>query len=208
MNRMRKAVLLTISATLAAAASGATLDAIAAKVDDAVITVGDVMQEIRRGQQNPADSEFSVLYSNAVERLVNRRLVLRAAAAKNMEMQEWLVDNRIREIVNDAFDGDMNKLNASLAESRIPITEWRNTIRDDMIVSAMRFQMVEKHATASPSAMQDEFRIHKDRYAAIAKATVSVILLRPAGDDDKGVPSITTRGDEIIARLEKGEDFA
>ena len=153
MNCMRKAVLLTISATLAAAASGATLDAIAAKVDDAVITVGDVMQEIRRGQQNPADSEFSVLYSNAVERLINRKLVMRAAAAKNMEMQEWLVDNRIREIVNDAFDGDMNKLNASLAESHIPITEWRNTIRDDMIVSAMRFQMVEKHATASPSAM-------------------------------------------------------
>ena len=43
---------------------------------------------------------------------------------------------------------------------------------------------------------------------AKAKTTVSVILLRPPRDGDKETPSVTTRGEEIIARLEKGEDFA
>ena len=37
---------------------------------------------------------------------------------------------------------------------------------------------------------------------------MSVILLRPPLSGDKETPSVTTRGDEIIARLEKGENFA
>ena len=40
------------------------------------------------------------------------------------------------------------------------------------------------------------------------KVTVSVMLLRPSRADDKETPSVTTRGEEILARLEKGENFA
>ena len=71
-------------------------------------------------------------------RETKRRLILDAAVGKKLEMQEWLVDNRVREIVKDNFGGDMNKLNAQLAQSKVALTDWRNQIRDDMIVVPIR----------------------------------------------------------------------
>ena len=106
----------------AAAASGAVMDGIAAKVNNDVITIGDVLAEVRR---NPAAREnfafaardrakLEALYREAVESLVDRRLILSAAADKKMDMQEWVVDNRVREIVKENFHGDRNELEAEL----------------------------------------------------------------------------------------------
>ena len=201
---MKKATF-AVAIALSALAQAATLDGLAAKVNDAVITVGDVVTEMRRMN---ADQKlgFREAYSNAVEEAINRRLILNAALEKKLEMQEWLVDNRIREIVKDNFDGDMNKLNAQLAQSKVPLTDWRNQIRDDMIVNAMRFQMVDKGAEPTPAQMHNEYLMHRDRYCSEAKTTVSVILLRPPADDK--TPSVATRGKEILGRLEAGEKFS
>lgn len=188
---------------LAPRAQGATLDGLAAKVNDAVITVGDVVNEMRRGDPR---QDFRTAYSNAVEEAVNRRLILSAALEKKLEMQEWLVDNRVREIVKDNFGGDMNRLTAQLAQSKVALTDWRNQIRDDMIVNAMRFQMVDKGADPSPAEMHGEYLMHRDRYADEAKTTVRVILLRPPADDK--APSVAARAEEVFRRLGAGEAFA
>ena len=187
---MKKATF-AVAIALSALAQAATLDGLAAKVNDAVITVGDVVTEMRR-MNTDQKLGFREAYSNAVEEAINRRLILNAALEKKLEMQEWLVDNRIREIVKDNFDGDMNKLNAQLAQSKVPLTDWRNQIRDDMIVNAMRFQMVDKGAEPTPAQMHNEYLMHRDRYCSEAKTTVSVILLRPPENDK--TPSVATRG--------------
>ena len=119
-----------------------------------------------------------------------------------------MVDGRIRDIVKDKFDGDMNKLNAMLTQLKMPLSEWRNMIRDDMIVNAMRQQFVEKYVTATPADMAREYQENRHLYCKEAKTSVSVILLKPADPDDKKSPSVSTRGEEILARIEKGEDFA
>ncbi len=190
-----------VCATLAQAL---TLDGLAAKVDDAVITIGDVVNEMRR--LGGAQSDARAAYSNALEEAINRRLILQEALAKKLEMQEWVVDNHVREIVKENFGGDMNKLTAQLTQSKTSLTDWRNQIRDDMIVDNMRFQLVEKDAIATPAAMHNEYLKNRDRYCREARTTVSVILLRPPQNDS--VPPVSTRGEEILARLEKGESFA
>ena len=81
-------------------------------------------------------------------------------------------------------------------------------IRDDMIVTAMRQQMVEKYVTATPADMAREYRENRALYRQGSKTTVSVILLKPADAGDKKAPSVSTRGEEIFARLEKGDNFA
>lgn len=202
---MNRNLFVLAAAMMVAGVNAGTLDGIAAKVDDAVITVGDVMREMQRAGR-PDAAGFRAAYSNALEEAIERRLILNAAAARKLDMQEWLVDNRVRDIVNDNFGGDMNKLNAALAESKTPITEWRNRLRDDMIVHAMRFQMVDKYSEPSPSAMQNEYTFHRDRYCAEAKVTVSVILLRPPRSKDD--PAVAKLAEDVLARLKKGEKFA
>lgn len=196
--------------SLAVLSQGATLDALAAKVNNQVITVSDVMHEMRRNNskipmQGP---EFKQAYSNAVEALIDRKLILKQSVDKKMDVQEWMVDNRVREIVKDVFEGDQNKLNAALAESKIPITEWRNTIRDDMVVSGMRYQLIEKNVVATPAAMMQEYRDHVERYSTEASTTVSVILLRPTNPDDKNAKSLEARAKDIFDQLAQKADFA
>ena len=210
---MKKAIFAT-AVVVASATYAAMLDGIAAKVNDSTITIGDVMNEIRR---NPAMRERAAelggdeegmrsLYRKTLDSLIDRKLILAAAAAKKMEMQEWVVDNHVREIVKDNFGGDRNRLDAMLVESRMPFTEWRNTIKEDLIVRGMRYQIVEKTVSPSPAAMRREYNDHKDRYSVGKKTTVRVILLKPA-EDAKSTP-VSTRGEEILGRLDKGENFS
>ena len=205
-----KTVLLSLVLAVCACAHGVVLDGLAAKVNDAVITVydvGDAIGDLKRSGVVQGE-DFKTVYSNTVEFLVERRLILQLAAEKKVTFPEWVVDGRIRDIVKDKFDGDMNKLNAMLTQLKMPLSEWRNMIRDDMIVNAMRQQFVEKYVTATPTDMAREYKENRHLYRREAKASVSVILLKPADPGDKNLPSVSTRGEEILARLEKGEDFA
>ena len=211
---MKKAIVMAALAAISSALPGAVLDGIAAKVNNDTITMGDVMNEIRR---NPAvrdrlatasrnETEMRALYSEALESLIDRKLILASAIQKKMEMQEWVVDNQVREIVKDNFGGDRNRLDAMLAETHTPFTEWRNTIKEDLIVRGMRYQTIEKNLSATPGAMRREYNDHKERYTVKRKTSVRVILLKPSEDDK--TPSVTTRGEELLGRLDKGEDFA
>lgn len=195
-------------------AVAATLDGIAARVDAHVITVGDVMAELRRHPEIREkasaagnETEMQALYRAALDMLIERRLILKAAEAKKMEIPEWVIDNQIREVVHDVFGGDMNRLEEELARTKMPMTEYRNTIKEDITVRGMRQQIIEQYVTASPGAMRKEYRDHPEKYRQEAKATVRVILLKPPEPGD-GVASINTRAAQIDEELAKGEKFS
>ena len=208
-----KKLIFAVAACLSAVVSAAKLDGIAARVDSAVITVGDVMAEIRRnpeisGRMIASDeSEMQALYRASLDNLVERRLILKAAAEKKVEIPEWVIDNQLREIVNRSFGGDMNRLHEEMARSKVPMTEYRNTVKEDILVRGMRQQIIEQFVTASPSAMKKEFATNPDRYRQEAKVSVRVILLKPAQEGD-GVPSLETRWAQIGEELAKGEKFS
>ena len=208
-----KNLIFVFAAVLSAAVFAAKLDGIAARVDSAVITVGDVMAEIRRnpdisGRMVAADeSEMQSLYRAALDNLVERRLILKAAAEKKMEIPEWVIDNQLREIVNHSFGGDMNRLHEEMARSKVSMTEYRNTVKEDILVRGMRQQMIEQFVSASPAAMKKEFASNSEKYRQKAKVSVRVILLKPGKVGD-GVPSLETRWSQIGEELAKGERFS
>lgn len=199
-----------IIALCALTAQSATLDAIVAKVNDSSITLDDVRNEIKRnpeiaGKLSAAaaggEKAAQEIFRAGLDSLIERRLVLAQAAQKKMDMQEWVIDNRVREIVHDRFDGDMSRFEANLAESRIPLTEFRATLKEDMIIGAMRYQMVEKDLFPTPAEMKAEYDSHPERYRQAAKATLRVILVKPG-------KSSATLVKDIVSRLDKGESFA
>lgn len=190
--RIVEIVVASAALLLQASVSAVEVDGVAATVGSQSILRSDVVHELRR--MNADESRFDEV-RNA---LIERKLILKAAAASKMTLQEWVVDNRVREIVEKGFDGDRNRLLALLAQQKTPYSEWRQRIKDDMIVGAMRWNVVEKNVSASPAEMQAEFAAHPERYRTDGTVTVSVILLKP---DDAG------KRDEIRAAL-KDRPFA
>ena len=169
-----KTYIATVFCALALSAGAVEIDGVAAQVGTVSILKSDVEQEMRRRGWEGAER-----YEEARNRLIERELVLRAASASKMTMQEWVVEDRIRTIVEEAFGGDRNRLVETLAKEKIPYSDWKKRIKDDLVVNAMRWQVVDKNVRASPAAMAKEYREHKDDYRKRGRITVSVILLRP-----------------------------
>ncbi len=130
---------------VAVACHAVEVDGIAAQVDSATILKSEVVAEMRRAGLS-ADR-----YGAVLEEMIERKLILKAAKDSKMTIQDWVVENRIRDIITRAFEGDRNRLMETLAQQKVSYPEWRQRLLDDMIVGAMRWQMVDKNVVASPS---------------------------------------------------------
>lgn len=172
--------------------SAVEVDGIAAQVGSQTILKSEVYEEMRRVHADQFD------YARIRDEMVDRKLILKAALDAKMTMQEWVVENRIREIVQRSFGGDRNRLMDMLAKQRVSYPEWRQRMKDDMIVGGMRWQVVDKNVSATPGDMRAEYEAHPERYGVGGKVTVSVILLKPDQADKR---------DEVSAAI-KTNDFA
>ena len=150
------------------------VDGVAAAVGTAPIVRSEVQNELAR--MGVPDGEG---YSRALNEMIDRKLILKAARESKMTMQEWVVENRVREIINKAFGGDRNKLIEALGKQRTSYSEWYAKTKDDLVIGAKRWQVVDKNAIASPAAMRKEYAEHKSRYVKEHLVSVSVILLKP-----------------------------
>ena len=162
-----------VAAFAAAPLLAVEIDGVAATVGGETILKSEVRSEMRRSGLSPDR------FNETLNALVERKLVIRAAAQAKMTIQDWVVDNRVREIVESAFGGDRNRLSAALAKEKIPYAEWRDRVKDDLVAAAMRWNIVEKNVSASPGEMREEYEKHPEKYSKGGKTTVAVILLKP-----------------------------
>ncbi len=175
---MKSRYLLVFPLFAALSAFAVEVDGIAARVGSSVILRSDVLGEMRRAGVGPEK------YAEVREEMIERELMLKAASRAKLHMQDWVVENRVREIVTRVFGGDVNKFKAALAKDRVTFPEWRQRLKDDMVVAAIRWQTVDKNVTASPADMRREYEAHPERYMSDSLVTVSAILVGP-GDAAK-----------------------
>lgn len=199
-----KILLLAVVAALAGACHAVEIDGVAARVNSDTILKSDVVEEMRRTGL-PAER-----YNAVLNEMIERKLILKAAKESKMTMQEWVVENRIREIIARAFDGDRNKLMDALSKQKVSYPEWRQRMLDDMVVSAMRWQTIDKCVSASPAAMREEYAKHPERYRAGGTVTVSVILLKPEDAErrDEIAELLKTEPFEDVARRHSADSHA
>lgn len=196
---MKKHNFLPLSGVLCAAllslsaARAVEVDGIAATVGPKSILRSEVLGAMRRHGETDESR-----YNEYRDQLIERELILKAAETAKMTMQDWVVKDRIRTIIENAFEGDRNKLVQSLARERIAMSDWERRIKEDLIVNAMRWNAVYKNLRVSPAEMRAEYDNHPERYRADSRVTVSVILLKP---EDQGKRAEVT---DLI----KAESFA
>jgi len=193
-----------LAAALSLAAFGVEVDGVAAKVGSETVLRSDVYLEMRR--LNAPESSFDDVRNE----MIDRKLVLRAASDAKMTMQEWVVESRVRDIIKRAFDGDRSKLMEMLAKQKISYPEWRARVKEDMIVSAMRWNMIDKNVSARPEDMRREYVTHSARYSSGTKTTVSVILLKPEDADkrDEVVAALATNSFAAVAKTFSADSHA
>lgn len=185
---------LFVATLLSAGSSAVEIDGIAAKVGSETILKSDVYNELQRmGERD--ETRFAAIRNE----MIDRKLILKAASLSKMTMQEWLVENRVREIIKKAFDGDRNRLIEMLGRQKLSYPEWYARMKEDMIVNAMRWNVVDKNVSASPAEMRREYEAHPDRYAAESSVTLTVLTLAPSEVSRRAEISMALKEKDLVA---------
>jgi len=178
------------------AAYSIEVDGVAARVGTDAILRSDVLMEMQRARADESR------YAEIRNEMIDRKLILKAAGESKMTMQEWVVESRVREIIDKAFGGDRNKLLDTLARQKVSYPEWYARMKEDMIVSAMRWQVIDKNVTASPAEMRRRYDDNPGAYSTDHRVTVSVILLKPEDSSKRDAISSALK-DKPFAEIAK-----
>jgi len=183
------------------------MDGVGAYVNDSTITISEVMSEVRR-MPLPRNDEprMREMYYATLNAMIDRRLILDYAKKTKVQLQSWAVDSRMREIISNNFDGDSTQLYDLLADRKVSIEEWKQGLEEDLLLSAMRYQYVDRRVSVTPSEIRAEYEANKARYQTESAIAVSMIVLDPPENADDG--TVLERAGAIATALQEGTSFA
>ncbi|QBG47574.1 hypothetical protein EGM51_09270 [Verrucomicrobia bacterium S94] len=191
------------------------IDGYAAKVNDRVITRGEVREamapvlpEIYRQFQGPQlEEELQKAFNKAREDLIERALIMEAFEERGGMIPDQYVNDEIKRIINDRFKGDKAMFEQQLAEQKKTREEYADMIREQMAVGMMINEEVSRRARVTPEQIREAYESNKEAYFIPEKVKYSVIVLNK-GDtpEDQAVKFEEARN--IRKKLLEGADFA
>jgi peptidyl-prolyl cis-trans isomerase SurA len=191
------------------------IDGYAAKVNDRVITRGDVHEALapllpelyRLYKGAELDTELEKAYNQARNELIEQALIMEAFELKGGMIPDQYVDDEIRRVINDRFKGDEALFEQVLADQKKTRSEYQQMIREQMIIGMMVNEEVSQRARITPEQIRSEYELHKENYFIPEKVKYSVIVLNKGETpEDQAVKIEEARA--IRQKLIAGADFA
>ena len=211
-------MLLAMLLTARTVIGGMTLDGIAAHVNDAVITVGEVkeamssavpqLRQIYEGTE--LDAKMKEVYLEALDELINAKLILKAYEADtkvNKEGVDKYVEKKVSDFIKDRFSGDRQEFLKALREEHMSMEEWRRRMRERIIVGMMRSREVDSQVVISPRDVTQIYANNPKKYYREERLKLRVILIHGSSNETDRVVRETSAKD-ARAKVRAGSDFA
>lgn len=146
------------------------VDGVAAYANAHVITYSDVLSASRELQQmvsvRRTGEEPNALYLRVLNDLINRKLVVDAYEdQKEIKIPDEMVDERAGSVLQEMFKGNRMAFLKALGEDGLSEALWRDQIREQMVVSAMRNLRVDSQVRISPLAVRERYEQDPDQFA-------------------------------------------
>lgn len=186
----------------------------AAVVNDRVILVSDVLialapieAELRnRYHGEELIRRITDAYEGALSNLVNRALILEEFAEKDTTLPERAVEDQMDEMIRNRFKNRTELLNI-LTEERTTLDEWKEQVREQLIIQLMRRDNILNNLALSPGDAKDLYRDHHDRYFTPSKVKLWMITVARGTSGEESVEKVE-KIRTAQNRLKSGEDFA
>ncbi len=208
---------LPVAGLLAAAdARGAgdalTVDSVAAQVNDRIITLSEVRAmampmeaELRKRYSGPElEKRIRELWQDAVNQLVERALIVWDFDQQEYTIPEKVIDDEIRRIVEQDFDGDSSALRESLRLRGRTYDQFREEMRQRIIVQLMRRKMIDDQIFVSPKKIEEYYRDHADEFRLEPAFHVRTLQIRRPEDKAAEADALI---EKVRAELDAGGDF-
>jgi parvulin-like peptidyl-prolyl isomerase len=140
--------------------------------------------------------EFQTLRNQAVQFLVQREQFEQEASDLDVEVTDKQVEDRLKQIQQQYFNGDKKKYEQQLKEQGLSDVQVRNDIRAQL-VSERIFEQVTKETKVTDAEIEKYYKENKEQYSQPQSRDVRHILVKTKA-----------KADALYAQLQDGADFA
>jgi len=162
------------------------LDGVAAIVNSNVITYSEVrdyiqpvVQELRR------DYEGQELYGkvrdaqiDALNNLIERNLILQEFYDKGYNIPSTVVDEQLNDQIANEFGGDRAAFIKTLEAQHTTLSQYRDRLREQIIVQAMRNRKTEDEVMVSPYKIEKYYQAHQDDFQVGEEIKLRMIFIK------------------------------
>ncbi len=190
------------------------VNGIKAIVQDSVITMQEVqnlalpavevLRRQYRSQPEIFQQKFSEALSDSLEQLVERQLVLYDFKSAGYNLPESIITESVEERIRTRY-GDRAKLIKSLQSQGISFEKFKQQMRDQFIVEALRSKNISSEVIISPHKIETYYLAHKDNYRIDDQIKLRMIVLnKNAGGDSSSAHQLAG---EIQSKIKNGAAF-
>ena len=190
-------------------------DYIVAVVNSEPITNSEVRNALQRvikdiAAQRQAAPPMDELRRRVLERLINERVQLQVASDAGIRVDESIIDQSEQAVARQN-QVDVPELRARVLKDGITISQFRNQLRDQLLLSRLHEQQVEGRIRISDS---DIDRALADQQAGNAEPSAQEVNLANllVSVPEKATPdqaaALLVQAQKVLVRIRAGEDFS
>ena len=196
-------------------AQAALANGIKAIVSDAVITYQQVEMSaaqavdlLRRQYGNQPEifqKKWAETRNDALEQLVERQLILHDFKTAGYNMPEPIIEEAIRDRIRSRY-GDRATLVKSLQADGITWEKFRQQIREQIIIEALRGKNISQEIIMSPHKIEAYYADHRDEFKMEDQVKLRMIALdSTVAETPEGRRKLAR---EILGKIKKGAAFS
>jgi parvulin-like peptidyl-prolyl isomerase len=224
------------------ASAGEILDGVAAIANDRIITYSEVreyvqpvVQQLRRNYSGSnLVAKVQAAQMDALNNLIERALIIQEFKDKGYSFPETVIDEQFNDVITSDFGGDRATFIKTLQAQNMTVSQYREQLRDRVIVQAMRNRKTQNEVVVSPYKIEKYYKEHQDDYKIDDQIKLRMIFIKKAPVEAPAVPAASTNetaststnaaetaatttpppvdprrklGEEIVAKLDEGASF-
>ncbi len=158
-----------------------------------------------------ANMEFKKAQNDVLEQLIENKIILTELEERGASIPEYVIDQEIKRIVNDVFNGSEAAFRQSLNDSSTTMRSFRNAHKEKILVQALKSeQFGGEEAPPSPQEIKEQYALRQVEYRDRTqdKITFSKIFI-PIKDGPDSTPEMQLAlAEQVAFNLKRGADFA
>ena len=190
-------------------------DGIKAIVHDSVITYQEVeaytapfAEQLRRQYRTQPEvyaKKLAETLNDSLEQLLQRQLILHDYKAGGYSMPEAYLDDVVQERVRTRY-GDRAKLTKTLQAEGTTYEKFRQQMRDQIIVEALRGKNVSSEIMISPHKIETYYLAHQDEFKLEDEIKLRMIVLNKPSESE--APAVRRMAAEVLSKIKEGTAFS
>lgn len=187
---------------------------IAAVVEDRIITFDEVRREIallvpqlQRDSRNEEEfrTRLRLLEDEVVQSLVDRVLIVSHFEREGYVLPRSYLEQELEDLIRTDFDDDRGRFLRYLQNQGISVRDFRESLRERIIVQYMRGQMQRSESIVSPALMEEFYEEKKHTFYQEEAVHLRIIQLTSLTNESEDV--LLQTAEKILSEVEKGTEF-